>query len=53
VGGNPGLSRWHGRRDVELGQKKDFTAEAKCGILCMSLPVKTGRTVTDVWKDRM
>ena len=33
MGGNPGLSRWHGRRDVELGQKKDFTAEAKCGIL--------------------
>ena len=34
MGGNSDLPRRYGRRDVKLGEKKCFTAEPKCGIIC-------------------
>ena len=42
MGGDSCMSRRYGRRDVELGQKKCFTAEVKCGILFVYQPAKGG-----------
>ena len=48
MGGDSDVSRRYGRRDVELGQKKCFTAEVKCGILFLGLSISDRRAVTVV-----
>lgn len=46
MGDASGVSRRYGGRHVELGKKKCFTAEPKCGILIMYLPVSHGNVVS-------